>query len=232
VLDYRSPRSRRFLARVGVGVAVLFCPFFGIAGALAASLFTYFLVHSSGPATLLVPASAGCLAGALSGPAVNGWRRFGPWTAVAVAVGIVVTGPLVRGQDAEGVGAVAWAAVLVPTLSAVGVLSRSGRPAAGAVAGIVGGLFAVEVGVTSLLWWLSRGRSVDGQVLWLWFVHARDLFQSGPFGAVGLTPHWLIGGVGFAVCLLLVTQRVEAIDPLLTHLSHPVPPAPTGGGPE
>jgi len=214
VLDHHSARSRHFLARIAVCVAILFCPFFGVVGPLAASLFTYFVVHSSGPATLLVPVSVGSLAGALSGWAVNGWRRFGAWTAVAVAVGIVVAGPLIGRQDAEGVGAVAWAAVLLPTLTAVGVLVRRGARAAGTVVGVVGGVLAVEVGVTSLLWWLSRGRSTDGQPLWLWFVHARDLFQSGPFGAVGFTPHWLIGGVGFAVCLVLVTQRVDIVDPL------------------
>jgi hypothetical protein len=226
VLPHLSHRpQRRFLARIAVGLAILFCPFFGVAGALAASLMTYLVVRSSGAATLLVPALVGGLVGALSGWAVYGWRRFGPWTTVAVALALVVAG-LIGGQDAEGVGAVVWAAVLVPTLFTVGILVRRGAPAVGAATGIVGGLLAVDAGVTCSLAWLSRGRSTDGAQLWLWFVHARSPFQPGTYGAVGFTPHWLVAATAFAVCLLLVTQRVEAIDPLLTRWSHPAPPAP------
>jgi hypothetical protein len=225
VLDHRSARPRRRLvARVAVGLAVLLCPVFGVLGALAASLLTYLVVRSSGAATLLVPASVGGVVGALSGWAVSGWRRLGPWTAVAVALATVVVMELVGGQDGHGVEAVVWAAVLVPTLYAVGVLVRRGAPVAGAVTGIVGGLLAVDAGVTSLLLWLSRGGSTDAAQLWLWFVHAHDLFQPGIYDAIGFTPHWLIGGTAFAVCLLLVTQRVETTDPLLTRWSQPGSP--------
>jgi hypothetical protein len=235
VLDHGSrPRpQRRFRAGVAVGLAVVFCPLLGVAGGLAASLVTYLVARSSGPVTLLAPASVGGLVGALSGWAVSGWRRFGPWAAVAVALAIVVvTVLLFGGQDAEGVGVVVWAAVLVPTLYTVGVLVRRGAPRAGAATGMVGGLLAVDAGVTSLLAWLLRGRSTDGPQLWLWFVHARSPFQPGTFGAVGFTPHGLIAGTAFAVCLVLVTQRVEAIDPLLTRWSHPVLPSPADGGPD
>jgi len=229
VLADSSPEPpRRLLARVAVGVAVLFCPFLGVVGALAASLLTYLVVRSSGPATLLISALVGGLVGALSGPAVKRWRRLGPWLAVAVALAIVaVTELLFAGQDAERVGAVVWAAVLVPTLYSVGVLVRRGAPVVGATTGLVGGLLAVEAGVTSSLAWLSRGGSTDG--LWLWFVHARSPFQTGVYGAVGFTPHWLVAGTAFAVCLLLVTQRVKVTDPLLARWSQPVPPAPAGG---
>jgi hypothetical protein len=215
VLDHGShPRPpRRVLAGVAVGFAVVFCPLLGVVGGLAASLMTYLVSRSSGPVTWLAPALAGGLVGALSGWAVSGWRRFGPWASAAVALAIVVVTELLFGeQDAARLGAVAWAAVLVPTLYTVGVLVRRGAPWAGAATGVVGGLLAVDAGVTSMLAWLLRDRSTDGPQLWLWFVHARSPFQPGIFGAVGFTPHWLIAGTAFAVCLVLVTQRI-AVSP-------------------
>jgi hypothetical protein len=70
----------------------------------------------------------------------------------------------------------------------------------------------VYAGVTSMLAWLVRGGSTAEQPIWLWFLHARSLFQTGILGEVGFMPHFLIAATAFAVCLVLVTRRVEA-DP-------------------
>jgi hypothetical protein len=235
VLDQGSrPRPpRRVLAGVAVGLAAGFCPLLGVVGALAASLLMHVVARASGPVTLLLPASVGGLIGALCGWAVSGWR-WSEWawlTAVAVAVATVAVPELLFGRQNERVGTVVWMVVLVSVLYPVGVLVRRGAALAGAATGMVGGLLAVDAGVTSLLAWLLRGSATGGPHLWLWFLYAFDgkrHYFPGTLDladTVGFTPHSLIACTAFAVCLLLVTQRVAAIGPT-PPTSSPTPPPP------
>jgi hypothetical protein len=225
VLDHGSfpAPQRRALAGVAVGLAVGLCPLVGVVGGLAASMLTYVVAPFSGPVTLLVPASVGGLVGAVSGWAVSGWRRSGPWASAAIAVAIVVVPGLLVGQPNGRVGTVVWTVVLVPVLCTVGVLVRRGALLAGAATGLVGGFLAVDAGVTSFLAWLLRGRATARlPAAWLWFPYSVD-GKRHPFpgtldigDAVGFMPHVLIAATAFAVCVVLVSQRVAVIGQMPT----------------
>jgi hypothetical protein len=189
----------------------------GVICGLGVSLLTYIPFHSSGPAALVAPALAGGAIGTLSGWAVSGWWRSGPWlslVSVALAVAIVVVVPtLFFGRQNWQVGTVVWAVVLVPALFAVGILVRRGARMAGAVTGVVGGLLAVDAGVTSSLAWLVREFHTFGPLVWLWFLYSFDGWRHPFPGTLDLAdevafwPHELIAATTFAVCLVLITQR-------------------------
>ena len=225
MLDRRSlpPPRRRALAGVRVGLAVGLGPLVGVAGGLAAAALTYVVSFSDLQLLpLLAAASVGGLVGALSGCAVSGWRRCASWAslaAVAVAVATVVVPELLFSRPDARVGTVVWAVVLLPVLCTVGVLMRRGAPVAGAATGIVGGLLAVDAGVTSLLAWLLRGPATSQLPVWLWFPYSLDgkrHYFPGTLDIsdeVGFLPHGMIAATVFAVCLVLVTRRAAAIDP-------------------
>jgi hypothetical protein len=136
---------------------------------------------------------------------------------VAVAVAIVVVPELFVSRQNWQVGTVVWAVVLVPVLCLVGVLARGGARLAGAVTGVVGGLLAVDAGVTSSLAWLVREvPTFEKAMVWLWFLYSFDGTRH-PFpntldlaDEVGFAPHELIAATTFAVCLVVITAQRSA----------------------
>jgi hypothetical protein len=212
-----SPRRRALAGAAGclaVGVAA-FC---GVVGGVGGSLLTAAVGRTFGPATLVAPALAGGLVGTLSGLAARGWRGSGPWPSLVgafVAVGIVVVPALLSARQNWQVGTVLWAILLALVLCAVGVLVRRGAILAAAVTGAVGGLLAVDTGVTASLAWLVRDvHTFDKPLVWLWFRYSFDgTRRSFPntldlADEVGFWPHELMAATAFAACLVLISQRV------------------------
>jgi hypothetical protein len=177
-------------------------------------------VRSPGPVTMVPPALVGGLIGAFSGLAVSGWWRSGPRRSaagVAWAVAIVVVPALFLSRQHWQVGVVVWAVVLVLVLCAAGVLVRRGARLAGGVIGLVGGLLAVDLGVTSSLAWLARGYDAAGTPVWLWFRYGFEgrYYFPGTLDLadeVAFWPHELIAATMFALWLVLITQRIAAIE--------------------
>ena len=233
-----SPR-RRALAGVGVGLAVGLGPLVSV----VCGVWMWMLTYPAVPlwvsvVAMVAAASGGALIGVLSG---SGWGRSGSrltLLALTVAMAVVVVPALFSRQN-HTVGTVVWAVLLVPVVYAVAVLVRRGARLAGAAAGLVGGLLAVDAGVTSLLAWLVRDLpTFPERKMWLWFLYldGRTYFPNTLYLAdeVSAWPHALIAATAFLVCLTLVTQRDEAIDPsdpLLKRWSHPMPSLPAEGSP-
>jgi hypothetical protein len=191
----------------------------GVVGGVGVPLLAYAVFPSSRLVTLVVPVLAGGLIGAFAGWAAG--ERSGTWPSlvgVAAAVAIVVVPSLLDNRQNWLIGTVVWAVVLVPVLGAAGVLARRGARLAGAVTAVIGGLLAVDAGVTSSLAWLLRELGTFEAKVWLWFLYSFDgTRHSFPntldlADEVSFWPHGLIAATAFAVGMVLVTQRVAALQ--------------------